>query len=102
MSIEHHPTKYRFDGARDAIRFTFSDGTRDIVCMVLRSCFEEDFGVKTDEVLDWLAACSDHESDLEFAARELWRHGAPEPVVVRSGNVRIWGRRNHVDRVTDF
>ncbi len=93
MSTEQHPTKYLFDGARDAVRFTFSDGKRDILGMVLRSCFEDDFGVRTDEVNDWLAACSDHAREIESAARELWRHGAPEPVVVQSGNVQIWAPR---------
>jgi len=81
---------YRFDGAHDAIRFTFSDGHRDVQGLVSRECLEDDFLILTDELKDWLDACLAFADQIEATARELWSEGAPEPVVVRSGNVSLF------------
>jgi hypothetical protein len=81
---------YRFDAAHDAIRFSFSDGRRKVQGLVSRECLEEDFSVRTDDLKDWLSACLQFADQIETTARVLWHEGAPEPVVVRSGNVSLF------------
>jgi len=80
---------YRFDSVNDAIRFTFSDGKRDVQGLVSRDCLEDAFRIRSDDLKDWLTACLQHTKLIGSAALELWTEGAPEPVVVNAGNVRL-------------
>ena len=87
MPIEQR--KFRFDSVHDAIRFSFSDGSREVQALVSQECMEADFSVRSNDIVDWLAACVQFTHEIESAALELWQEGAPEPVVVKSGNVRL-------------
>ena len=89
MQDRHQTVAYRFDGAHDAIRFTFSDGKRNVQGLVSRDCVEDAFRIFSDDLKDWLSACTQHTQAIGSAALELWHEGAPEPVVVNSGNVRL-------------